>query len=103
MLSVQELEKDKQQAAVDTPLRFPGKLAVHEAGDRLFITDSSNHRVVVSTLAGQHICSVGGIGAGVCLLCGHVTPLHAHHVILLRYTMKKCVAQTSPQQTRLSD
>lgn len=61
---MQVLEKDKPQAAVDSPLRFPGNLAVHETGDRLFITDSSNHRVVVTTLTGQHICCFGGIGAG---------------------------------------
>lgn len=63
-LCFQVLEKDKPQAAGSTALRYPGKITVHEAGDRLFIADSSNHRVVVTTLTGQHVCSVGGIGAG---------------------------------------
>lgn len=61
---MQVLEKHKPQAVGDTPLRFPGKLAVDEAGDRLFIADSSNHRIVVTSLDGQNLLSIGGIGAG---------------------------------------
>jgi hypothetical protein len=69
--SVQVLEKDKPAAAWDTALRFPGKVAVHEAGDRLFIADSGNHRIVVTTLQGQHVCVVGGIGAGAVPIAVH--------------------------------
>jgi NHL repeat len=62
---VQALERDKPAAVVATPLRFPGKLTVHEAGNCMFIADSSNNRIVVASLTGEHICSIGGVvGAG---------------------------------------
>ena len=45
----------------DTPLYFPGKLLADTATDRLFISDSTHHRVVISTLAGK---LVGVVGTG---------------------------------------
>ena len=38
------LERDKPERLLDSPLRYPGKLAADLAGDRLFIADSNNHR-----------------------------------------------------------
>lgn len=38
------LEREKPVQAVNSPLRFPGKLAADLAGNRLFISDSNNHR-----------------------------------------------------------
>ena len=38
------LERDKPKRLLDSPLRYPGKLAADLAGDRLFIADSNNHR-----------------------------------------------------------
>jgi thiol-disulfide isomerase/thioredoxin len=34
-------------------LRFPGKLAIDPSGNRLYIADSGNHRIVVTTLTGE--------------------------------------------------
>lgn len=62
--AVQELERDKQAAVVNTPLRFPGKLAVDERGGRLFIADSSNHRILAADLSGRFLAQVGGNGSG---------------------------------------
>jgi thiol-disulfide isomerase/thioredoxin len=46
---------------VDSPLYFPGKVLADEKGDRLFIADSTNHRIVITKLNGEGI-AVAGIG-----------------------------------------
>ena len=51
-----DLEKDK---APRTPLRFPGKLLADTANNRLFISDSNNHRIVVASLEGKLIETIG--------------------------------------------
>ena len=38
------LEKEKDQRLLQSPLRYPGKLATDVPGNRLFISDSNNHR-----------------------------------------------------------
>jgi thiol-disulfide isomerase/thioredoxin len=43
----------------DTPLFFPGKVLADEAGKRLFIADSTHHRVVVTDLDGRMIAVAG--------------------------------------------
>ena len=43
----------------DTPLFFPGKVVADEAGKRLFIADSTHHRVVVTDLGGNKIAVAG--------------------------------------------
>src|SRR5205807_36942 len=43
----------------DTPLFFPGKVHADEAGKRLFIADSTHHRVVVTDLAGNKQAIIG--------------------------------------------
>jgi len=50
-------EKDKQQ--IGSPLRYPGKLAIDPDGERLFISDSNHHRIVVTNLDGKFIDTIG--------------------------------------------
>ncbi len=42
-----------------TPLYYPGKVLADAASDRLFISDSTDHRIVITTLAGKHIATIG--------------------------------------------
>jgi DNA-binding beta-propeller fold protein YncE len=43
----------------DRPLSYPGKVLADAAGGRLFIADSSHNRIIVTSLAGQLIETVG--------------------------------------------
>jgi DNA-binding beta-propeller fold protein YncE len=43
----------------DTPLFFPGKVLADEKGKRLFIADSTHHRIVVTDLDGKLIAVAG--------------------------------------------
>jgi thiol-disulfide isomerase/thioredoxin len=43
----------------DTPLFFPGKVLADEKGKRLFIADSTHHRVVITDLDGKLIAVAG--------------------------------------------
>jgi DNA-binding beta-propeller fold protein YncE len=45
----------------DSPLFFPGKVLADAAGKRLFIADSTHHRIVITDLEGKKI-AVAGIG-----------------------------------------
>ncbi|KAL3690719.1 hypothetical protein R1sor_004370 [Riccia sorocarpa] len=56
------LEKNKDSRLVASPLKFPGKLATDLANQRLFISDSNNHRIVVTDLDGNFIMQIGGGG-----------------------------------------
>ncbi|MEZ6044306.1 MAG: thioredoxin-like domain-containing protein [Planctomycetaceae bacterium] len=47
-----------------TPLKYPGKLLVDEANNRIFISDSNHNRIVVSTLDGKLIETIGNGGLG---------------------------------------
>lgn len=42
-----------------TALRYPGKILADAPGDRLYIADSGYHRIVVTTLAGAHVATIG--------------------------------------------
>jgi thiol-disulfide isomerase/thioredoxin len=46
----------------DTPLFFPGKITADEKGKRLFIADSTHHRVIVTDLAGKQLDVIGATG-----------------------------------------
>lgn len=48
----------------DTPLFFPGKVLADAASKRLFIADSTHHRVVITTLDGKKIAIAGRGTAG---------------------------------------
>lgn len=43
----------------DTPLFFPGKVVADAPGKRLFIADSTHHRIVVTDLQGNKIAVIG--------------------------------------------
>ncbi len=43
----------------DTPLYFPGKILADEASKRLFIADSTHHRIVITDLEGKPIAVAG--------------------------------------------
>jgi len=43
----------------DTPLFFPGKVLADAKSNRLFIADSTHHRVVVTDLAGKKVAVIG--------------------------------------------
>ncbi len=47
-----------------TPLRYPGKITVDAASQRLFITDSSHNRIVVTDFAGRLISTIGNGRSG---------------------------------------
>src|SRR5262245_41975181 len=51
-----ELERDKEPP---TPLRFPGKILADEKTNRLFISDSSHNRIVITTLDGKLLDVIG--------------------------------------------
>ena len=48
----------------DTPLFFPGKILADEKGKRLFIADSTHHRIVVTDLDGKKLAVVGAGSPG---------------------------------------
>ncbi len=54
-------EADKR---IDGPLRYPGKVLADPVGKRLFITDTSNNRIVITDLNGTLIDTIGNGAAG---------------------------------------
>ncbi len=50
---------EKAKSPIDSPLRYPGKLAIDTVGGRLFISDSNHHRIVITTLDGKFIDVIG--------------------------------------------
>ncbi|KAL4202194.1 hypothetical protein AMTRI_Chr02g219880 [Amborella trichopoda] len=56
------LEKDKAASLLNSPLKFPGKLATDILNNRLFISDSNHNRIVVTDLEGNFFLQVGGTG-----------------------------------------
>ncbi len=55
------LEREKQ---AQTPLRYPGKVLADEVGKRLFISDSNHNRLVISSLDGKLIETIGNGAIG---------------------------------------
>jgi thiol-disulfide isomerase/thioredoxin len=53
-----------EYTAEETPLRFPGKVMADEDGKRLFITDSNHNRIVVTTLKGELLQTIGSGALG---------------------------------------
>ncbi len=49
----------ERQRHTDRPLLYPGKVLADERSDRLYIADSNHNRIVVSTLGGQLIETIG--------------------------------------------
>ncbi|HEY2249521.1 MAG TPA: thioredoxin-like domain-containing protein [Planctomycetaceae bacterium] len=56
-----DLEREK---AKDTPLKFPGKVLADENGQRLFISDSNHNRIVVASLDGRLLETIGSGAIG---------------------------------------
>jgi thiol-disulfide isomerase/thioredoxin len=56
-----DLERSK---AIQTPLRYPGKILADEAGDRLFIADSNHNRIIVASLIGKLQAVIGNGAVG---------------------------------------
>lgn len=56
-----DLEASK---AKPTPLRYPGKILANADSGRLFIADSNHHRVLVTTLDGKLIATIGSGALG---------------------------------------
>jgi thiol-disulfide isomerase/thioredoxin len=52
-----ELARFQENGA--SPLFFPGKILADAASDRLFISDSTHHRIVITNLAGKKIAVAG--------------------------------------------
>ncbi len=51
------LERDRQ--AAENTLAFPGKLLADEASNRLFIVDSGHNRIVITSLEGEALETIG--------------------------------------------
>jgi thiol-disulfide isomerase/thioredoxin len=49
----------KYRQGGDTPLFFPGKVLADASSKRLFIADSTHHRLVVVDLEGNHLLTIG--------------------------------------------
>jgi sugar lactone lactonase YvrE len=49
----------QRQESPARPLYFPGKVLADAAGNRLFIADSTHHRIVITDLAGKKIAIAG--------------------------------------------
>jgi thiol-disulfide isomerase/thioredoxin len=58
-----ELASQKQRS---TPLRFPGKVLADEPSGRLFISDSNHNRIIMASLDGKLLATIGSgaIGRG---------------------------------------
>jgi sugar lactone lactonase YvrE len=52
-------QQDRSQERGDSPLFFPGKVLADGPGKRLFIADSTHHRVVITDLDGKKIAVAG--------------------------------------------
>jgi thiol-disulfide isomerase/thioredoxin/sugar lactone lactonase YvrE len=65
LLSEKQFPIDLVKAA-NTPLLFPGKVLADEPGNRLFISDSNHNRIVVASLDGKLLYTIGSgaIGKG---------------------------------------
>jgi thiol-disulfide isomerase/thioredoxin len=56
-----DLLKDKQDPS---PLRFPGKVLADEKSNRLFIADSNHNRIVIASLEGKLLDTIGAGAIG---------------------------------------
>jgi DNA-binding beta-propeller fold protein YncE len=54
-----KFELARNSESGDSPLFFPGKVLADKDSNRLFIADSTHHRIVITDLAGKHIATCG--------------------------------------------
>ena len=53
------LSPEKEKITVNSSLRYPGKLAIDTKEKRLYISDSNNHRIIVTDLVGKFVEVIG--------------------------------------------
>ena len=53
------LSPEKEKITVNSSLRYPGKLAIDTKAKRLYISDSNNHRIIVTDLDGKFLEVIG--------------------------------------------
>lgn len=63
-LDTKEFKPELAKEASPEPLRFPGKVIADPALGRIFIADSTNHRIVITDMKGKVLDVVGGNGPG---------------------------------------
>lgn len=63
-LDSKEFKLDLGKETSEEKLRFPGKVIADPASNRIFIADSTNHRIVVTDLNGKVLDTAGGNGPG---------------------------------------
>ena len=64
-LNEEPLRFQKSAAAPDlTTLHYPGKVLVDEPSKRIFVADSSHHRIVVCDLDGKFVATIGSADQG---------------------------------------
>jgi DNA-binding beta-propeller fold protein YncE len=56
--------KEQAEKASSSPLYFPGKVLADSASNRLFIADSTHHRIVITNLEGKKLAVAGTGKAG---------------------------------------
>lgn len=59
-----EFKPELDKEASPEPLRFPGKVIADPASGRIFIADSTNHRIVITDMKGKVLDVAGGNGPG---------------------------------------
>ncbi|MCY2943438.1 MAG: thioredoxin-like domain-containing protein [Planctomycetota bacterium] len=63
-LDTKEFKPELDKEASPEPLRFPGKVIADPASGRIFIADSTNHRIVITDMKGKVLDVAGGNGPG---------------------------------------
>jgi len=63
-LDTKEFKPELAKEASPEPLRFPGKVIADPASGRIFIADSTNHRIVITDMSGKVLEVAGGNGPG---------------------------------------
>jgi len=64
LLDERPLPIDRPAPPAATPLRYPGKVLADAESGRLFVADSNHHRIVIATLEGKLVETVGRGEAG---------------------------------------
>lgn len=91
-----------EEAIVEGPLRFPGKLAIDSDRNWLYISDSNQNRIVITSLDGQLVDTIGEGTAG--LRDGSFSEAQFHRLQGLAYHADKLyVADSENHALRVVD
>lgn len=85
-----------------TPLRFPGKVLADATGNRLFIADSNHNRIVVTSLDGSLLATIGSGRVGVAD-GGYAEATFNHPQGMALHRDKLYVADTENHRIRVVD